>query len=142
MASIEEKVKERILLDKQIEILKLAQYEIDRELQFDLMEKDSKGYIDTFVVEGDSYTVGLKKIPNRSGTFDQTQLHSLKEMLPTDVLKKVFKDRWEETVTHPESWDGKQLAVLERKDGNGEIGRTIKNARFEEAFRMEYKRVI
>ena len=142
MDSIEEKVKRRILIDKQIQILRLEQYEIDKELQFDLMEKDSKGYIDTFVVEGESYTVGLKKIPNRSGTFDATQLHSLKELLNPDLLKKVFKPEWQETVTHPESWDGKQLAVLERKDGNGEVGRTIKNARFEEAFKMEYKKVI
>ena len=56
MDSIEEKVKRRILIDKQIQILRLEQYEIDKELQFDLMEKDSKGYIDTFVVEGESYT--------------------------------------------------------------------------------------
>jgi len=131
MDSIEEKVKKRILIEKEIQILRLEQYEIDKELQFDLMEKDSKGYIDT-----------LKKIPNRSGTFDATQLHSLKELLNPDLLKKVFKPEWQETVTHPESWDGKQLAVLERKDGNGEVGRTIKNARFEEAFKMEYKKVI
>jgi len=128
-ASVEEIVRTIIKKRKEQEVLDIAIYDLERQLSGILDIDNAMKFADPFFVEGKTYVVKKVKIPNPSGTFDQSILQKVREVLSPNNHEIVYKKPWEETKKHPGKYDGVKLSALAKQVG-GELLEIVEESRF------------
>ena len=138
---IEDTIKQIRLIDKSIAIAELEKDKLESELLFYLEGIDANGFPDPFDVDGAIVTVSRQKIKGRYGTFDQSALVALKELLSPENYDKVYKPGHIKEVQVPGKYDGVQLNAVANKYG-GEIKEAIEKARLPVTYQLKIKEVI
>jgi len=137
----EDTVKQIRLIDKSIAIAELEKNKLESELLFYLEGIDANGFPDPFDVDGAIVTVYRQKIKGRYGTFDQSALVALKELLSPENYAKVYTPGHVKEVQVPGKYDGVQLNAVANKYG-GEIKEAIEKARLPVSYQLKIKEVI
>lgn len=141
MSAIEEAVKKLIQLDKEITILELEKHKYRSQLLADMDAKGANKYPDSFNVEGKTYTVERRTIRHPQGTFDQSLLTGLRELLSPENFRKAWSPGYEKITNIEAKYDGKVLAQFARQYG-GEIAEIIEEARLPVGHDINVKEVI
>lgn len=137
----EDTVKQIRLIDKSIAIAELEKNKLESELLFYLEGIDANGFPDPFDVDGAIVTVYRQKIKGRYGTFDQSALVALKELLSPENYDKVYTPGYTKEVQVPGKYDGVKLNAVANKYG-GEIKEAIEKARLPVSYQLKIKEVI
>ena len=141
MSAIEDAVKKLIQIDKEITVLELEKHKYRSELLADLEAKSANKYPDPFTVEGKTYAVERSTIRHPQGTFDQSLLTGLRELLSPENFRKAWSPGYEKVTKIEAKYDGKVLAQFARQYG-GEIAEIIEGARLPVGHDIKIKEVI
>jgi len=138
---IEDIVKQIRLIDKSIAIAELEKDKLESDLLFYLEGMDANEFPDPFDVDGEIVTVYRQRIKGRYGTFDQSALVTLKELLSPENYDKVYTPGYTKEVQVPGKYDGVKLNAVANKYG-GEIKEAIEKARLPVSYKLKMKEVI
>ena len=135
---IEDTVKQIRLIDKSIAIAYMEKDKLESGLLFYLESIGANEFPDSFDVDGEIVTVQREKIKGRYGTFDQSALVALKELLSPENYDKVYKPGYTKEVQVPGKYDGVKLNAVANKYG-GEIKEAIEKARLPVSYKLKIK---
>jgi len=138
---IENTIEQIRMIDKSIFIAQLEKDKLESEVLSYLEAEGANEFPDSFDVDGEIVTVYRQKIKGRYGTFDQSALLALKELLSPENYAKVYTPGYTKEVQVPGKYNGVKLNAVANKYG-GEIKEAIEKARLPVSYQLKIKEVI
>ena len=138
---IENTIEQIRMIDKSIFIAQLEKDKLESEVLSYLEAEGANEFPDSFDVDGEIVTVYRYKVKSKYGTFDQSALVALKELLSPENYDKVYTPGNTKEVQVPGKYDGVKLNAVANKYG-GEVKEAIEKARLPVSYKLKIKEVI